>query len=296
MHVLNQSKPKPLCIYHGNCLDGFAAAWAVRHALGEKVEFYKGIHHQSPPDVTGRDVFLVDFSYKKQVLETMLQTAASITILDHHISAEEDLSVLLKCGAIKGLFDMNQSGAMLAWHWFNPKEPPPELIAHIQDRDLWSFKLEGSREINAALSSYPYDFRVWDNLMANNKDELTLLRRDGEAIERKLQKDIKQLIASGVRRMIIGGYDVPVLNASSAYVSDAGNIMSTGEAFAACYWDHPDGRSFSLRSRNDGGEKGINVADVAKKYGGGGHKNAAGFTVELGWEGERVSVIHNDTA
>ncbi|MFV9615689.1 MAG: DHHA1 domain-containing protein, partial [Gammaproteobacteria bacterium] len=106
----------------------------------------------------------------------------------------------------------------------------------------------------------------------------------GVAIERKLQKDIKELIASGVRRMIIGGYDVPILNASSAYVSDAGHIMSIDEPFAACYWDHPDGRSFSLRSSKNG----IDVAKVAKKYGGGGHKNAAGFTIQNGWEGDKV--------
>ncbi len=276
-------KLKKLCIYHGNCLDGFAAAWAVRYALGNNVEFYKGIHQQSPPDVKGRDVFLVDFSYKKEVLVNMLETAASITILDHHISAEEDLSVLLKSGKINGLFDMNKSGAMLAWLWFNPDQHPPELIKHIQDRDLWLFKLNGTREINAALSSYPFDFKVWDRLMASNNHELETLKRDGEAIERKLQKDIKELIASGVRRMIIADHDVPVLNVSSAYVSDAGHIMSIGEPFAACYWDHANGRSFSLRSSEDG----IDVAAVAKKYGGGGHKKAAGFTVEIGWEGER---------
>ncbi len=279
----NIKKLKKLCIYHGNCLDGFGAAWAVRNALGENVEFYKGIFQQPPPEVNGVDVILVDFSYKKEVLENMLETAASITILDHHISAEEDLSALLKSGKIKGRFDMNKSGAMLAWLWFNPDQHPPELIKHIQDRDLWQFKLNGTREINAALSSYPYDFKVWDKLMASDKHELESLKRDGEAIERKLQKDIKELIASGVRRMIIAGYDVPVLNVSSAYVSDAGHIMSVGEPFAACYWDHPDGRSFSLRSSEDG----IDVDAVAKKYGGGGHKKAAGFTVEIGWEGER---------
>ena len=280
--LTNTSKLKKLCIYHGNCLDGYGAAWAVRNALGESVEFYKGVHQQPPPDVNGRDVFLVDFSYKKKVLEDMLKTAASVTILDHHVSAEEDLSELLKVGKIKGLFDMNKSGAMLAWQWFNPDQPPPVLIKYIQDRDLWLFKLDGSREINAALSSYPFDFKVWDKLMASKKNELKALKRDGEAIERKLQKDIKELIASGVRRMLIAGYDVPVLNASSAYVSDAGHIMSDGEAFAACYWDHPDGRSFSLRSA----ENGIDVAEVAKKYGGGGHKKAAGFTVQIGWEGD----------
>ena len=276
------SKLKKLCIYHGNCLDGFGAAWAVRNALGENVEYYKGIHQQPPPEVNGRDVFLVDFSYKKELLEEMLKTAASITILDHHISAEEDLSELLQCGKIKGLFDMNRSGAMLTWQWFHPDQQPPELIKHIQDRDLWLFKLEGTREITAALSSYSYDFKVWDKLMANHKDELEVLKRDGKAIERKLQKDIKELIASGVIRMIIGGYDVPVLNAPSSYVSDAGHIMSIGQPFAACYWDHRDGRSFSLRSAKEG----VDVAKVAKKYGGGGHKKAAGFTVDMGWQGD----------
>lgn len=275
-------KVKQLCIYHGNCLDGFAAAWAVRFALAENVEFYKGVHQQAPPDVAGRDVILVDFSYKKNVLENMLKIAASITILDHHISAQEDLSELMQAGKIKGQFDMTKSGAMLAWQWFNPEQPAPELIAYIQDRDLWQFKLDGTREINAALASYPYDFELWDKMMAARDDELDALKHEGQAIERRLQKDVKALIATGVRRMLIGGYDVPVLNASSAYVSDAGHILSVGEPFAACYWDHANGRSFSLRSAEDG----MDVAEVAKKYGGGGHQKAAGFTVETGWEGE----------
>ena len=278
----DKSELKKLCIYHHNCLDGFAAAWAVRNALGDNVEFYKGIHQQPPPDVNGQDVILVDFSYKKDVLENMLKTAASIIIIDHHISAEKDLSELLTTGKINGLFDMNKSGAMLAWEWFNPTQQPPKLIEYIQDRDLWVFKLDGTREIHAALSSYPYDFVVWDKLMNSNKDELEALKRDGKAIERRLQKDINELIASGVRRMNIAGYNVPVLNAPSAYISDAGHIMSIGEPFAACYWDHRDGRSFSLRSSEDG----IDVTEVAKKYGGGGHKKAAGFTMQAGWEGE----------
>jgi oligoribonuclease NrnB/cAMP/cGMP phosphodiesterase (DHH superfamily) len=280
--MVNINKKNKLCIYHNNCLDGFAAAWAVRHALGEEVEFYKGIHQQQPPEVTDRDVILVDFSYKKDVLRNMLQTASSITILDHHVTAEKDLSALFNSGKIKGKFDMYRSGAMLAWLWFNPGLQVPKLIEYIQDRDLWLFKLAGTREINAALSSYPYDFLLWDKLMASKDDELEALKRDGAAIERRLQKDINELIATGVRRMTIGGYDVPVLNATSAYVSDAGHIMSLGEAFAACYWDHPAGRSFSLRSS----EAGIDVAEVAKKYGGGGHAKAAGFTVAIGWEGE----------
>jgi oligoribonuclease NrnB/cAMP/cGMP phosphodiesterase (DHH superfamily) len=278
---MSENNNKLLCIYHGNCLDGFGAAWSVRHALGDNVEFYKGIHQQPPPDVLGRDVVLVDFSYSIKVMLELLRIADSVTILDHHISAHDELAGLLESDELKGLIDMDRSGAMIAWQWFNPELPAPRLIEHIQDRDLWRFELAGTREINSALSSYPFDFEVWDRLMAGG-DELEALRRDGAAIERRLQQEVTALVESGVRRMTIAGYDVPVLNAPRAYVSDAGHIMAQGEPFAACYWDHPDGRSFSLRSS----EQGVDVAEVAVRYGGGGHKHAAGFTVDIGWEGE----------
>lgn len=273
---------KKLCIYHGNCLDGFGAAWAVYHAAGNKFEFHKGIHQQLPPDVKGKDVYLVDFSYGRDVLETMAEAASSITIIDHHISAEKDLADLLENDVIKGIFNMNKSGAMLTWEWFHPDAPAPKLIEHIQDRDLWQFKLDGTNQILAGLSSYPFSFSEWDLFMANNNKELENLHKNGQAIDRKLQKDVRDLISDGVRRMMIGGYDVPVLNAPSIFVSDAGNILSEGEPFAACYWDHANGRSFSLRSKKNGAD----VSEIAKQYGGGGHVNAAGFTMDIGWEGE----------
>ena len=271
-----------LCIYHGNCPDGFAAAWVVRKALGENVVFFEGIHQKPPPDVKDMDVFLVDFSYKKATLQKMLTSASSITILDHHISAKNDLQPFLENAQIKGVFDINKSGAMITWDWFYAGEDAPKLIDHIQDRDLWRFQLTDTRDITTGLSSYPYDFDVWDKFMGYNSTQLLALKTDGAAIERKLQRDIKELISNGVRRMVIAGYNVPVLNVSSAYISDAGNLLAKNEAFSACYWDHADGRSFSLRSSVDG----VDVSQVAQLYGGGGHEKAAGFTISSGWEGE----------
>jgi len=291
-----------LCIYHGNCADGFGAAWVVRKALGD-VDFYPGVYGQSPPDVVGRDVLMVDFSYKRAVIDEMAQTAKSIIILDHHKTAEEDLApfAVTECGGgrftwadtpgtlrdlaelsrppILALFDMKRSGAMLAWDYFFPRELPPQLIRHIQDRDLWLFKLGGTREIQASIFSYPYDFEVWDKLMERNPDSL---RTEGRAIERKHHKDIGELVAVSKRRMVIGGFDVPVANLPYTLSSDAGHLMCDGEPFAACYMDTPRGRVFSLRSTDTGED----VSAIAKAYGGGGHRNASGFTASIGWEGD----------
>ena len=63
-----------MCIYHGNCADGFGAAWVVRKALGE-IDFHPGKYQEPPPDVTGKDVVMVDFSYKRPVLLEMAEKA-----------------------------------------------------------------------------------------------------------------------------------------------------------------------------------------------------------------------------
>lgn len=294
---------KPLCIYHGNCADGFAAAWVVRRMYGEQFDFHPGVYGEAPPDVSGRDVVMVDFSFKRPVIDEMAKVAKSILILDHHKTAAADLEgfwqppqryeafitnvapALREEGMppVNAIFDMARSGAMITWDYFCGQEgqciDPPMLLEHIQDRDLWLFKLEGTREIQANVFSYPYDFEVWDKLMETPPQ---ILRVEGEAIERKHHKDIAELVGVSKRRMKIGGHDIPVANLPYTLSSDAGHLMAKGEPFAACYMDNPTGRVFSLRSAPDG----VDVSVIAKGYGGGGHQHASGFTVPIGWEGE----------
>jgi oligoribonuclease NrnB/cAMP/cGMP phosphodiesterase (DHH superfamily) len=160
---------------------------------------------------------------------------------------------------------------MLAWEHFNG-EPVPRIIEHIQDRDLWKFELEGTREIQAALFSYVYDFEVWDRVFSAGTEKL---RQEGEAIERKHFKDIDELLEVCERTMEIGGFIVPVASLPYTLVSDAAHKMADGAPFAACYWDTQDTRIFGLRSTDQGED----VSAIAKLYGGGGHRNAAGFSV-----------------
>ena len=305
---MSEIQRKTMCIYHGNCADGFGAAWVVRKALGSDVEFVAGIYGQEPPDVAGKDVVIVDFSYKYDILAALARKANSVIVLDHHKSAAEDLARFESFHAgveedtrrddgatllgwktahvmansqngptIACCFDMNRSGAMLAWDHYFPNQEPPQLLRHIEDRDLWLFKLEGTREIQANLFSYPYDFEVWDQLMG--ADVLTLVS-DGAALERKHHKDVAELVGVTKRRLNIGGFDIPVASLPYTLTSDAGHLMAQGEPFAACYWDTPTGRVFSLRSTDEG----IDVSEIASQYGGGGHRNASGFRVPFGHE------------
>lgn len=284
---------KPLCIYHGNCADGFGAAWVVRRALVE-VDFHAGVYQEAPPDVTGRDVLLVDFSYKRPILEAMAEKANSILVLDHHKTAAADLELAGQAGSswqqhlnnvyqdrcegvtrsLYALFDMDRSGVGITWDFFFPNEKRPALIDHVEDRDLWRFALPRTREIQANIFSYPYEFQIWDQLMRRAPEELA---KEGEAIERKHFKDVKELVPVMRREMTIGGTIVPVANLPYTLTSDAGHLMATEHRskIGACYWDTPAGRVFSLRSTDDGPD----VSEIAKQYGGGGHAHASGFRV-----------------
>jgi len=272
-----------LCIYHGNCADGFGAALAVWLRFGSEVEYVPGFYGEAPPNCAGQRVLLVDFSYKLQELELIIEQAESVTILDHHKTAEADIQPLLDAGRIQGEFDMNRSGAAMAWDWFHPDHDRPRLIEYIQDRDLWQFNLEGTREISAALFSYDQDFEVWKNILTVIEDDegRKFILSMGQTLLRKHNKDLDEILKATKRRMTICGYSVPVANLPYIFASDAGNRMAEGELFSASYYDTPEGRKFSLRSKTGG----MDVSEIAKRFGGGGHVRAAGFQVPIGWEG-----------
>jgi len=268
---------KPLCIYHGLCADGFTAAWVVWKFYGEgNVDFHAASHGELPPEVDDREVYVVDFSYPRPVMEEMARRARKLTVIDHHITAAQDLEGLIRNdGVVDGVFDMNKSGCLLTWEWFFKDIQPPQALLAVSDRDLWKFELPRTREIFLALTSYPYDFAIWDTLM--EADRFESLRQDGIALNRKQQKDIAEIIAAGRHLITIAGHTVPACNVPSIWASDAGHIMAQGHPFAACFWVDGNKIAFSLRSTPDG----LDVSEIAKQFGGGGHKHAAGF--KLPW-------------
>lgn len=286
------------CVYHYPCLDGFTAAWVVhqwarRH--GHTIEWLPCNYGQEPTPIderlAGQHVLFADFSFKADRMLELVALAASVTVYDHHKTAEEELEEVFRRrsqyattrdSAIGVVFDKERSGAGIVWDELFSGEKRPLLLNDVEDRDLWRFSIPESREVNAALFSYDYDFDLWDRLFWPMEVGASVIRQElvteGRAIVRKMDKDVREFIAGGnVRRMSIGDASVPVANLPYFYASEAAGKLAEGEVFAACYYDTPTDRRFSLRSR----EGGADVSLVARKYGGGGHAGAAGFEVPL---------------
>ncbi len=260
-----------LCIYHSDCADGFTSAWVVSKALGrDAVEFFPGSYALDTklPAFKDRNVLFVDFSFKRPLMEEVIKQAGTVTILDHHKSAMADLE------GLKGLhhiFDMKRSGARITWDYFFPGKTPPHLLLAVEDRDLWNFELRSSREAVAALFSYEYDLDTWDYLMKRPFEEMVA---EGTVLERNHWKYVRSFCERYKRMITLAGYEIPACNLPENFTSDVANVLSKGYPFAACYSDTENHRVFSLRSQKD---TGIDVSEVAKQFGGGGHRNAAGF-------------------
>ncbi len=256
-----------IVLYHAECSDGFGAAWAIWKQFPH-ARFIPVKHgHPPPPDLHGQRVVIVDFSYARPVLETMAAETKELLVLDHHITAEKALD-----GLPYAYFDQKKSGAVLAWEWAHG-DTAPWLLQYIQDKDLWNWALPGSREINAALASYPFDFNLW------NQFSQTTLEQEGRAILRYEQELVGKLAAEAVM-VEFQGTVVPSVH-SAILTSQIGERLSPHHPFCIIWHDRDGRRFFSMRSREDG----TDVGTIAASFGGGGHTHAAGFSVPLAADG-----------
>jgi len=266
-----------VCIYHKNCFDGICSAWVVQKKYPDVVLYAMNYGESFPWDVpTNSDIIFVDFSLKRAEMLQIKEKFKSLLVIDHHKTAEAELE-----GLDFAVFDMNESGASLAWKHYFTQIPVPKLVRYIKDRDLWLFKETASQEVNAYIQSFPMEIEPYENLALYLDTDLGLQMAltGGESILRyKNQMVIAMCKYHSIE--LIGEHQVPVANASVMFseVGDALVKMYPELPFSAYYFDRlADGkRQWGLRSHGD-----FDVSEVAKKFGGGGHKNAAGFIEDI---------------
>jgi len=255
-------------IYHANCTDGFAAAFSAWKLLGEKAEYYAATYGEAPPGVSGKNVVVLDFSYDNATTKRLIKEAKSFLVIDHHKSAMIELHDI---GCTH--FDMTHSGAMLAWKFFHPGKDAPRFIKFVEDRDLWKWEIPYSREFSAAFDMVKFDFEQFDLFL---DDSAVDDAQERGAYILAYSKTVISKIAKQAASRKINGKDVIVVN-SPHWMSEIGSALSPKCDFSVIwYWDH-DLRCVKVSLR--GHHEDSDVSEIAKKYGGGGHRKAAGFTL-----------------
>jgi oligoribonuclease NrnB/cAMP/cGMP phosphodiesterase (DHH superfamily) len=269
-------------IYHGGCVDGFSSAFSAWYYLNKKfperkIEYFPAGFNQLPPDVTGKCVLICDFSYKKQIMESMLKVAKKIVVIDHHITAKEELETLSEKNKI---FCMEKSGAYLTWTYFFGEEKVPKLIQYVQDNDIWTKKLPNTYEATAYIFTVPQKFEEYEKLLDDKYFDSCIDQGKGMILQNSnyIDNNLKYVAPKFVE-IDSKYYFVGHIN-STNLKSELGNkIMNYYKLidFGAVYSsdDRNNSTVFSLRSTNNN----VDVSKIAKLFGGGGHKCASGIKV-----------------
>lgn len=278
-----------IVLFHYPCQDGLTSGWIVNKFHKDqniKIDLYP-IQYGKEIDLdrlTQKNIIFCDFSPPKEVLDKIEKVATKITILDHHITAQNALQ-----NKEYAIFDMNKSGAGLTWEYFYSTDKMPLFIEMIQDRDLWKWKIEKSREFTAGFSTacsaidmfeFPKLFELFDELNGLNPFKFDFYIELGDIINKSTLQKCKYFASESLKKINhYQNYNVCIVNCSTELTSDLGNILSSSkECDFAVLWKYNHTKEeyyVSLRSSNK-----VDVSLIAKEFGGGGHKNAAGFSTK----------------
>jgi oligoribonuclease NrnB/cAMP/cGMP phosphodiesterase (DHH superfamily) len=262
-------------IYHKNCNDGTASAYAAWKKFGKDAQYIAMMYGDPMPELKDcTQLYVLDFSFTAEIMQELYNRYnGNVFVIDHHKTAKAALARFTNC-----IFNMDKCGAVLSWEYFHPNKKLPKLFEYVQDYDLWKKSLPFTNEATAYLNSYERTiniFKLHETTFEKNFDKIVA---EGAAMLRYHERDI-QKICQSARKYSWNGIDCVVVNTPGFMSSDVGGALAEqypDAKFVCCYSDTNEGyRYYSLRSKGD-----FDVTILAAQFGGGGHKNAAGFLVQ----------------
>jgi uncharacterized protein len=258
-----------LVIYHGNCTDGFSAAYAAWKKFGNQAD-YLGMNHgeyESLPDVVGKTVYILDFSFSPELYNELLQKARDVILLDHHKSAYKLLCQCKGC-----FFDLTRSGAMIAWEYFHPEVAVPDFIRYVQDMDLYQFHYKETEPFYRGIASLPNEFEVWQKL--EDPQFLENILNKGNIIQEFYVSQVKEL-ARDAKPIVIDGELGLMVNAHGMFTTDIAHILASQSGTFGLVWQDKEKQvKCGLRSLPS-----FDASRIAIEFGGGGHPQSCAFTV-----------------
>lgn len=301
------------CFYH-NDLDGEASAFCVGTWAGisgphdnsncmHKITY--GDKFPFEIILPGEQVWIVDYSIQPEEMERLLSITEKVTWIDHHKTAIEKYENFPH--KIRGIRKDGEAGCVLTWkylHWYTSrgegeidttKKCPeglevPRMIQLVGDRDIWKWEFGDETKhffSGSGIHDTSPDSDFWLKCMEHEVNDLPLpntgnrdarirgekfwkrLLRDGETIE-KYKAQIDRSINSIGFDCEFEGYKCFIINRPRCASNRLGDRIEKYDIVMPFYFD---GKKYTISLYSNK----VDVSLIAKKYGGGGHKGAAGF-------------------
>lgn len=270
-------------IYHADADGRMGAAIAKKYYLENaykenELEFIETNHGKPFPfkDKYER-IVIIDFSFKKDKMEHLKRITTELIWIDHHITAKNENFDLWQ--VLPGERSIENSGCRLAWKYFFQESLTPYSVILAEDYDLWKFEQGNETRHFAEINN------VWGMddfyLMLKKPDYVKDCIERGKILYTRKAYNIENRIKpknNNIKTILFEGHKTALINNTQTQDGSLlGNeICKNDYEIALKYTIKKDKMIFGLNSIGD-----INVGNMAKQYGGGGHKNASGFTMNL---------------
>ncbi len=305
--------PVTLIAYHADCIDGFTAAWVTAKFLDEIEEVYELVpmeYNQASYDqlwdvaldMAAKNIYVVDFSLPNELIAKFTDSELNpylqkLTILDHHKTAFERYCPTLVIDeysnatitGIKLFISLHNGmcGALLCFNHFSfllgEGESAPKLLRYVDDYDRWIYQYgDDTKYLNKYIRTLPMTIESWDHLadQVEDKEQLALLLEVGKELQEKHDREVERLTATSWPIELAGVPGLAVY-CDYEYASDVGHALAVKSNTYGCTIQILEDREvdrYSLRSYTGSP---VDVSLIAQAYGGGGHRNAAGFEATL---------------
>ncbi len=261
-------------LYHAECNDGFGSAWAAWKKFGNEADYIPVILGKYQDNFSDKEIYTLDLTLPKEITEKLLKTNKRLTSIDHHISAEEVTKMTKEYS-----FDNNHSGSVLAWKYFHPDKEVPRFLLLIEDADIWKWEYPETSDFIASLALYDYDFDTWDkiSLDVESPEKIKDYLYRGKIINTYIKRIANDFIKHA-QKVNFEGYEVYTANVYHPIKFLVSHFLKEKYPPFSVTWAQ-EGDVIHVSLRSDGS---VDVSEIAKKYGGGGHKAAAGFSFPAG--------------
>ena len=285
-------------IYHGPCPDGTGGLWSACYYKPIQSRYACKAGTNPSGDYTGMNVIFVDICPKIDYLLDLVKKANQVVILDHHKSSEQMIlnnkSILSLIPNLYIEFAMDRSGCQMSWDYFFDFQPRPFFIDYMGDRDLWTWKLTSSREINTALWELgyidSYDLDKLTKLLENSEEKIKYLESIGKIIEARNKKEVDIGCANAIDTKIVWDKKTYRIwlggNVNPTIRSELGNVLcfkpfkdGIMPDFSASWQYDPKSDEWWISLRGVP-SRSPDLSVMSSTFGGGGHPMASGFTIK----------------
>lgn len=281
------SDRKIIGFYHRSDLDGVCSGAILKKCLNDKIQLY-GVEYGDKIDLDavvspGDLVYVVDYSFGPISRMIELSKKVDLVWVDHHCSIIKEARLAdVEFKGVLGDDKNSKSAALLLWEYFYPNKSIPKGVEMISLFDTWQHEFKSEildfckgLETNTGLS---VDSQSWEYIFDNRLEFMQSMGVSGTIINKYITTSHKQYALEHAFETELDGYKAIAINKAFG-----------GAMMFDAVWDEEKYDIMIAFSRRNNGlwrfslyttKKNVDCSAIATKWGGGGHKAAAGFSIE----------------